>query len=364
MSQHDEVNIAAIFNGEPSGTPEQEAAKLAMQRERRANLPKLQLAEGERLYIPREKLVETHRAYYSIFDEQQKGTLNASEEIKSYMDSVIFESYRSEIDKMQSDYSDEGLREDYVHAIKKQMTTPDYERRGLFRRKRPNYAMILCQKKAELESDIHQSKIREDIDKQERFLYGAFEAVFDELEEITYMSARRKKRGELETILDAIQDAHKQCNFETLEKLIGELDDSIRESVRWKKRRIEVWGLIGRLTECCEREIKCDKEKRKARVSDKTVLRLIAEILKGKRGVPELPAPQPEATERPVPEDYPVPDSCDSQSVEEYFVSPDEAEEIESDMFGELYGAELDELYELEDEAADGDTETSEDAEK
>ena len=195
-------------------------------------------------------------------------------------------------------------------------------------------------------------------------MYGAFEAVFDELEEITYMSARRKKRGELETILDAIQDAHKQCNFETLEKLIGELDDSIRESVRWKKRRIEVWGLIGRLTECCEREIKCDKEKRKARVSDKTVLRLIAEILKGKRGVPELPAPQPEATERPVPEDYPVPDSCDSQSVEEYFVSPDEAEEIESDMFGELYGAELDELYELEDEAADGDTETSEDAEK
>jgi len=364
MSQHDEVNIAAIYNGEPAGTPEQEAAKLAMQRERRANLPKLELAEGERLYIPREKLIETHRAYYSIFDEQQKGTLNASEEVKSYMDSVIFEAYRSEIAKLQSDYSDEGMREDYVHKIKTQMTTPDYERRGLLRRKKPNYAWILCQKQAELERDIEHAKIRDKIDNQERFLYGAFEAVFDELEEAAYMSVHRKRRGELETILDAIRGAHAQCNFEMLEKLIDELGYLISESVRWKKRRMEVWKLIGKLTECCEREVKREIEKRKVRISDKMVLCLIAEILKRKHGVPELSAPQPEATEKPVPEDFPAPDICDSQSNEEYIVSPDEADELESDMFDEIYGAELDELYELEDEASDEDMQSSEDMEK
>lgn len=344
MSQHDEINIAALYNGEPAGTPQQEAAKLAMQRERRANLPKFKLAPGERFYIPREKLIETQKAYYQILDDQRKGTVNASEDMRSYMESVLFEAYCGEIEKLQEEYSIDGLHKDYIHAIKKDMMTPCLERKGFFRRKKPNYALKLCQKEAALESEVDNSTYRETIARQEIVLYGAFEAVFEELEETTLASVRKKKRYEINAILQGIQDAYEQRNFEQLSECISALEIFVPQAVLWKKRRAEIYEHIGRLIDCCVREQKHEIEERKARTSDITVLRYIAEILKCKRGVPELPAPQPEAPEEPVPPDY------DSQSSEGYFVSPEEADELEAAMLDALYSNELDELYELEDE--------------
>ncbi len=342
MSQHDEANIAAIYNGEPAGTPQQEAAKLAMQRERRANLPKFKLAEGERLYIPRDKLIETNRAYFKMFDEMKAGTVNAAEEAKSFMESVLFEAYRGEINKLQEDYSVSEIHNDCVHEIKKELMAPGYVRKGIFRRRKPNYALRLCQKEAELESEVGNAVYRENIAKQEVFLYGAFDAIFEELEDVILTCVRRKNRGEFKAFLEGIQDAYNQRDFEMLENLIKALEVYVCEMVRWKRRRAEIFGLIDRLKENCKREQDREIEERKARTSDITVLRFIAEILKGKRGVPELPPPQPEQPQEQAPEDYPIPECYDSQSSEEYFVS--------DDMLDDLYGAELDALYELEDE--------------
>ena len=373
----DEIEMnTSIYNGEfINGSPEQEEAKRAARRERRANLPKFRLAEGERFYIPREKVIEAQRAYFLMLDEMKKGTVNADEEMRSFMESVLFESYKGEIYKLQEDYSIEGIHNDYVHAIKKGMTTPAMERSGLFRRRKPNYALRLCQKEAELEREMENAKHREDIARQEIFLYGeevdTFEAVFDELKSTTLEGARKKGSEALVAALIGIQDAYEQCSIKMLVKMIDVLEVYISEYVRGRKRRKTAYGLTERLVECGKSEI----EGRKARTSDITILRLISEILKHKRGVPELTAPQPEAGEAKAPwsicnMDLQVPEAYESQNASMYFVPPDEVRQHfasgQSETFEEIEGesgAELNELYEIEDEFYDDDDEEPEENE-
>lgn len=368
----DEINMnTSIYNGEPiNGSPEQEEAKRAARRERLANLPKFRLAKGERFYIPRDKLKETHRAYFAMFDEMKKGTVNVEEETRSLMGSVIFEAYKGEIYKLQEDYSIEGIHNDYVHAIKKSMTTPGRERKGLFRRRKPNYALRLCQKEAELETERENATHREDIARQEIFLYSeefnTFEAVFDELKSTTSESVRKKGSERLVAAFIGIQDAYKQCSIKMLVKMIGALKVYISEYVRGRKRRKTAYELTERLVECGKSEI----EVRKARTSDINVLRLISEILKRRRGVPELTAPQFETDEEAKAPwsicnmDGQAPECCESQNAGMFFVPQDEVRQhFASDSTetfeetGDAGGAELDELYELESENYDDEDE-------
>ncbi len=359
----DEINMnTSIYNGEfISGSPEQEEAKRAAQRERRAILPKFELAEGERFYIPREKIVETQRAYFLMFDEMKHGTVNVDEEIRSFMESVIFEAYKGEIYKLQDDYSIEGIHKDCVHALKKGMTTPGFERKGLLRRKKPNYALRLCQKEAELETERENATHREDIARQEIFLYGeevdTFEAVFDDLKSITLESVRKKGSEELVAALTGIQDAYEQCSIKMLVKMIEVLEVYISEYVRGRKRRKTAYELTERLIECG----KCEIEERRARTSDITVLRLISEILKPKRGAGELPAPRSDTNEEAKATwsicniDVQVPECNESQNAGMFFV-PQTEERQPTETFEEIEdedGAELDELYELESEFYD-----------
>ncbi|MDE5722187.1 MAG: hypothetical protein K2I30_05565 [Clostridia bacterium] len=366
--QHDEAKITSIYNGEPAGTPQQEAAKLAIQRERRANLPKFELAEGERFYIPREKLIETYRAYYEMLDDMNNGTVNAGEEMRSLMESVLYESYKSEITELQKRYSISGRQSDYVHIINEHEMTPDYvvERRGkgLFKRKitTPNTAMLLCMKEAELERETEYAVRRENIARLELFLYGdaeeyieTFEEIYEVLKATTLNSVRKKKAEILKSALKNIQTTYERKDFKTLFKLKDELVETVSTSVRGKKCRNAAYELTERLIECCRREI----EDRKARTSDITVLRLISEILKCKRGVPELAAPQLEADmEENAPwaicnMDVQAPECYESTNAEELFVPPEEIEDED--------GAELNELYELESEDYDKDEEPEDD---
>lgn len=335
----DEINMnTSIYNGEPvNGSPEQEEARRAARRERRAKLPKFELAPGERFYIPREELVKINREYFNMFDEMKRGTVNVEEGARSFMESVIFISYSSEIYKLQEEHSEEGIHRECVNDIKRDIMTPGYVRKGLFRRRKPNYALRLCKQQAEIECEVKNAVYRSEISQQEKYLYGAFEAFFEELKETTLEGVRRKERDQFLAVFSGILDAHEQKNFKMLVYLIKSLDRWITERVRGKRRRQEAYMLLDRILEYCEYEIK----EQETRTSDITVLRLIAEILKGKP-VLKLPAPRPEG--------YPIPECYESQNCAEHFITPDESSELEAAILEELNGAELDELYELENE--------------
>lgn len=227
------------------------------------------------------------------------------------------------------------------------------------------HILRLCQKEAELETERENATHREDIARQEIFLYGeevdTFEAVFDDLKSTTLESVRKKGSEALVAALTGIQDAYDQCSIKMLLKMIDILKVYISEFVRGRKRRRTAYELTERLIECG----KCEIEARKSRKSDITVLRLISEILKRKLGVPELTAPLIEENAEKTMwsicnmegqrHEY-----SESQNAGMFFVPQNEERQHfanePTETFEEIEGedgAELDELYELESEFYD-----------
>ena len=180
---HDEINIAAIYNGEPAGTPEQEAAKRAVQREQRANLPKFKLQDGEKFYITREKVTETIQAYSSLIDTVKSGFAGAPEELRSLMESVVTVSYKSEVEKQQEQGADAAVNSEIIKQLKQQYLAADYDKRWIFGRKKPNRALQQCMRQARAEANLEFASRDAEIAEKERFVYGIPEAP-EEVEEL------------------------------------------------------------------------------------------------------------------------------------------------------------------------------------
>lgn len=173
----DNTENLSIYGGVPLQTPEQEAAREARQREWRSRLPKFRLAEGEEFDIPREKLLELTGTYLDQLNNFQSGFMHASEEMRSFMESLFFEAFKSEVYALQRDGAIEGTHKREIYQQTKQLLNPGWIKRWRFSRKvKPNYAMKLCMREAQLEVENKLSEYREDIAKQEKILYGEPEA--------------------------------------------------------------------------------------------------------------------------------------------------------------------------------------------
>ncbi len=181
--QHDEINIASIYNGEPAGTPEQEAAKRAVQRAQRAKLPKFELKEGEQFYISREKVTETIRAYSSLVDTVKTGFAGAPEELRSLMESVVTLAYKSDMEKQQEQGTDAAVNLDIIKQLKRQYLAAGYDKRWIFGRKKPNRALQQCMRQARAEANLEFAARDAEIAEKERFVYGIPEAP-EEVEEL------------------------------------------------------------------------------------------------------------------------------------------------------------------------------------
>ena len=157
----DELNNS-IYDGEPvSDNPEQEESERREQRERQAQLPKFVLPEGAEFYIKREQIDALNRAYFDMLEDMRKGFAITNETLRSYMESVVFESYKNDVKKMQQAGEIAGEHKAEVYTLKKQMLTPEYERYGFRRRKiRPNYQMRLCMQEAKLEAEVESAAYR------------------------------------------------------------------------------------------------------------------------------------------------------------------------------------------------------------
>ena len=198
--QPNEMNdTISIYSGDPANeSPEQQIAKAKQQRAIQARLPKFELAEGERFYVPREKIVELNQIYFEMLDDMSAGFKLANQNMRSFMESVVFESYKNEIESLQCEHSIEGKHKDEVYLYTKFYLQPEDEKRWIFGKKKPNYVKQLLLRMANIEAQRRLGKYRSDIAEQEEFIYGAPEEP-EELKElfnliVDEISPLRKKR--------------------------------------------------------------------------------------------------------------------------------------------------------------------------
>lgn len=195
------VNSIQVYSGDPAnGSPEQHAELAAKQKAIQARLPKFRLEEGEEFHISESELMAINEDYFQMLDSMKEGFNITGQEMRSYMESVIFASYRSKIEKIQREAEEKSYRDRYVHTLTSEKLEPGYEHRR-FRRKRPNYPLQLCMEESEIEALIELAKISDDIARQKEFVYGGS----DRAEEVTdlilssiprYRRKRFKKKNE------------------------------------------------------------------------------------------------------------------------------------------------------------------------
>ena len=152
--------------------PEREKRKQAEQRALRAKLPKFTLAEGEVFYVDRNTIKTLHKEYFEMLNEMRSGFTIAPEEMQSYMQSVVSESYKSEILELQRKGKQKAIPLKEIESLTNEIITPDYEKKWWQRRWRPNKSMKQCQKLAELAAVMELSAQAEEIARQEEFVYG------------------------------------------------------------------------------------------------------------------------------------------------------------------------------------------------
>ncbi len=81
--------------------PPTDAEQTAMQK-RRDKLPKFTLGRHERLYIPREEIEKLNDVYHQMLDDMKESP--AKEDLRSYMESLIFASYVRDVEKKQREH--------------------------------------------------------------------------------------------------------------------------------------------------------------------------------------------------------------------------------------------------------------------
>lgn len=192
--QPEELNTISIYSGDPANeSPERQIAKERQQRAIQAKLPKFELEPNESFCIPREKIVELHDIYLEMLDNMAGGFKLASQDMRSYMESVVFESYKSELEALQREGAIEARNKNLIYTYKSQfLQANDVKRR--FQKAKPNYVKRLMLKAAEIEADMNLAKYRAEISAQEEFLYGEPEGLNDMFELIVdEISPKRKK---------------------------------------------------------------------------------------------------------------------------------------------------------------------------
>lgn len=245
-----------------------------------AHLPVFTLRKGESFYIKREELKELNDAYFKLFDDIKDGMQCVPDEPRSYMESVMFESYRAEIEEMQRNNKLAGETARLEVEKKSELLTP-FEWRRFFRRRSNQSMQLLDEKVRRIARKYYIEKALELPAVQPE----TFEEVYDELKAFVMRAVHKNSLSAMREVVKELWEAYSSWNTAVLESLFATLEILITDGIQKKKKRLAAYELLDRLIESYARE-------EKAKTSDITVLRLIAEILKGKPRLNELQAPQ------------------------------------------------------------------------
>ena len=151
-------------------------------------------------------------------------------------------------------------------------------------------------------------------------------------------SVIKELRYEMRETLGFVWQAYSNRDRENIEKLFKILETIISEGIRKKKRCLAVFSLLDKLIECYTLE-------EQARTSDIMVLKLIAEILKGRTRYLSLCAP-PTGVEEPAEEESKQEDTEQQDEPQTEDVQND-GQSLESDGYDEVrnYDWTRDEIY-------------------
>lgn len=197
----------------------------SVQRKRRDILPKFTLGENEGFYISRDEITELNDSYNQILSDMQESPAN--EELRSYMESVIFASYVSEIEKKQM----KNLLESEVEHARitglNSVLTPKWRRSifTLFRLKR-NQAAILLDELINRQARSYYYKKESELPISEEETEAELDPYVVQIETLrAYLPRmRKKKRAILEEIIAGLAASYESKEVK-LQRISAELQE-------------------------------------------------------------------------------------------------------------------------------------------
>lgn len=215
MKKNEEISQIVVTAG---GAGEQSDEQISIIKNDKDKLPKLELKDGEALCISREEISEIHDSYLSLLSDMKEGESVTPAEMRSYMESVVFCSYKSEIARRQNKNYLEYYTEEQRTSTLREILTPSTWRNWwwIFKVHR-NEAQILLEELIGRQARAYlQNKQRElpDSNKEEITPYAILIAQLSAM----LPRMRKTKREELDGIINELSASYeskcaeaKQC---------------------------------------------------------------------------------------------------------------------------------------------------------
>ncbi len=204
--------------------PTNETEEQINRRKARDKLPKFILGRHENFNIGRREITELNDSYHQMLQDMEAGGV-IFEELRSYMESVIFVSYVSEIEKRQREnYLDCEVERERVEMLNSILTPRRWRNIfTLFRRKR-NQAAILLDELVSRQAREYCYKKESELPISEEEYESEADPYTLQLEELrSFLPRMRKKRREvIEAIISNLSTVF-DSNMSKLRQLSAEL---------------------------------------------------------------------------------------------------------------------------------------------
>ncbi len=215
MKKKEEISQIVVTAG---GAGEQLEEQISIIKNGKDSLPKLELKDGEALCLSREEISEIHDSYFSILSDMKEGESIMPEEMRSYMESVVFSSYKSEIARRQNkNYLEYYTEERRIRTLREILTPSTWRNWWWIFKVHRNEAQILLEELIGRQaSEYLRKKQRElpDSNKEEITPYAILIAQLSAM----LPRMRKTKREELDGIINELSASYeskcaeaKQC---------------------------------------------------------------------------------------------------------------------------------------------------------
>ncbi len=215
MKKKEEISQIVVTAG---GAGEQSEEQISIIKNGKDSLPKLELKDGEALCLSREEISEIHDSYFSILSDMKEGESIMPEEMRSYMESVVFSSYKSEIARRQNkNYLEYYTEERRIRTLREILTPSTWRNWWWIFKVHRNEAQILLEELIGRQaSEYLRKKQRElpDSNKEEITPYAILIAQLSAM----LPRMRKTKREELDGIINELSASYeskcaeaKQC---------------------------------------------------------------------------------------------------------------------------------------------------------
>jgi hypothetical protein len=202
------------------------------------NLPKLELKRGESLNISREQISKLNDEYYVLIGELIESGANIPAELRSYMESVIFNAYVSDVDRLRRDNELEyDLEQQRVEALNR--TLKPYTWRNwwwVFKIHRNQSKILLDELVSRQAGEFLHDKACNLPHIEGETPNEPYEVTIEELKELLPRRMKKKKRAAIEEAIESLTASYT--------KSVNELEEARKASKLSEEKIDELQKLI------------------------------------------------------------------------------------------------------------------------